>query len=120
MSSHLTTSPAARPPQSDQALDVLDAARAEWEGLAGPSADDPGPGHSERRRMPRSVTGGEPSRAVLVSRTWGSYQEMPGLRLFAHQAARLFGISLRTCQLVLDDFVKEGRLRRDSRGQYVR
>jgi hypothetical protein len=79
-----------------------------------------GPGHAERRQTPRGAPGFEPTRAQLVSTTLGSYEEMPGLSLFLPQAARLFGVSVRTCQVVLDDLVKERRLGRDGRGQYVR
>jgi hypothetical protein len=48
----------------------------------------------------------------------GAYQEMPGLSLLLPQAARLFGVRTRTCQVVLDDLVSDGRLRRTSDGQY--
>jgi DNA-binding IclR family transcriptional regulator len=48
----------------------------------------------------------------------GTYSEMPGLRLHLEQAARLFGLHRRTCQVVLEDLVRQGRLRRSSDGQY--
>ena len=109
------------PPQpSEQRLDDTDTARADWEGFAASSVLDSGPGRPERRRTPRGVAGFEPHRAQLVSRTLESYEEMPGQTLFAHQAARLFGISRTTCQLLLDDLVKEHRLTRDPSGQYAR
>ena len=96
-----------RRPRSERVLDAIDTARAEWEE------------HPERRRTPRGVPGFEPSRAQLVSATLESYKEMPGLTLFVPQAALLFGVSTRTCQLMLDDLVNDRRLRRDTRGQYV-
>ena len=139
----------ARPPGSEKAVDAIENGGAEWEGRPGPSAQEapapegrsgergagaesaaprcePGgaakedsPRHTERRRRPRGVPGFEPNRAQLVSTTLGSYREMPGLALFVHQAARLFAVSTGTCQLMLDDLVKDNRLRRDDRGQYV-
>lgn len=48
----------------------------------------------------------------------GTYREMPGLCLHVNQAARLFGLRPSTCQIVLDDLVAEGRLRRGAEGQY--
>jgi len=45
---------------------------------------------------------------------------MPGLALTVTQAARLFGISSGTCQLVLDALVEQKRLAQDARGQYIR
>lgn len=47
------------------------------------------------------------------------YREMPGLCLHLGQAARLFGLRTTICQLVLDDLVRQGRLRRANDGQYV-
>jgi hypothetical protein len=49
----------------------------------------------------------------------GTYREMPGLSLHLSQAARLFGIRRSTCQVVLDDMVRAGSLRRAQDGQYV-
>ena len=48
----------------------------------------------------------------------GTYGEMPGLRLYLEQAARLFGLHRGTCQVVLEDLVRAGRLRRSNDGQY--
>ena len=50
----------------------------------------------------------------------GTYREMPGLCLHLPQAARLFGVSVRTCQTVLDELVKTGQLHRMEDGQYRR
>jgi len=48
----------------------------------------------------------------------GAYREMPGLSLHLSQAARLFGVKPVTCQVVFDDLVEGGELRRTSDGQY--
>ena len=60
----------------------------------------------------------EPSRADLVSMILGSYREMPGLCLRVEQAARLFGVSVGTCNVVLPELVRQGRLRLDACRQY--
>jgi hypothetical protein len=73
---------------------------------------------SERRRTPRGGIHGEPARAHLVALILGTYAEMPGLSLHVHQAARLFGLREATCQVVLDDLVRDGRLRQSSDSQY--
>jgi len=129
VSNHPADSPRAGP-LSEHVFDANAMARAEWEGLPeSRSARDAAasnlqrPDRSpmvERRRTPRGVTGYEPHRAHLVSRTLGSYAEMPGLALTVTQAARLFGISSGTCQLVLDALVEQKRLAQDARGQYIR
>jgi hypothetical protein len=49
----------------------------------------------------------------------GTFLEMPGLRLHLNQAARLFGLRPRTCQVLLEDLVAQGHLRRAHDGQYV-
>lgn len=48
----------------------------------------------------------------------GCYREMPVLCLRVEQAARLFGVSVRTCNVVLPELVRQGRLRLDSDRQY--
>ena len=60
----------------------------------------------------------EPSRERLVAMIVGSYREMPGLCLHVHQAARLFGIGVATCQDVLEQLVESGELGRMADGQY--
>ena len=74
----------------------------------------------ERRRTPRGPVQGELPRAQLTSAVVGAYGEMPGLRLTLGQAARLFGLPDTTCRMVLDDLVKEGKLRRSVEGRYAR
>jgi predicted transcriptional regulator of viral defense system len=44
---------------------------------------------------------------------------MPGLNLTLDQAARLFGLRDNTCRVVLDDLIKDGKLRRSIEGRYV-
>lgn len=73
---------------------------------------------TDRRRSARGGVNGEASRGHLVALILGTYAEMPGLSLHAHQAARLFGLRETTCLVVLDDLVKQGRLRRAADGQY--
>jgi hypothetical protein len=75
-------------------------------------------GGTERRRNPRDTASGEPSRMRLVTMIEATYREMPGLSLSLNQAARLFGLRERTCHVLLDDLVRDGRLRRAADGQY--
>ena len=73
----------------------------------------------ERRDRVRGTVEGEPDRRHLVWMIVGTYREMPGLTLHLNQAARLFGLRPTTCQIVLDDLVRAGQLRRASDGQYT-
>lgn len=77
-------------------------------------------GIPERRHRTRDGVHGEPRRTELVARILGCYQEMPGLSLRLDQAARLFGLRTRTCEIVLEDLVRAGRLRRGPDGRYLR
>jgi hypothetical protein len=45
---------------------------------------------------------------------------MPGMTLRLEQAARLFGLRARTCEVVLGDLVRQRQLRRRPDGQYTR
>ena len=78
----------------------------------------PGAESLDRRRQQRGV-GAEPVRAELVAMVLGTFREMPGLCLHLNQAARLFGVHPTTCQVLLDDLVALGRLRRAHDGQYL-
>ena len=78
----------------------------------------PGAGSHDRRRQPRGGSA-EPVRAELVTMVLGTFREMPGLSLHLNQAARLFGVHSTTCQVLLDDLVALGRLRRAHDGQYL-
>ena len=73
---------------------------------------------AERRRLNRGTPEGGPPRGELVPMIVGTYNEMPGLKLHLNQAARLFGLRAETCQIVLDELVRNGRLRRTGDGQY--
>jgi hypothetical protein len=72
----------------------------------------------ERRRSPRGGVDAEPERTQLVARVLGAYAEMPGLSLHLHQAARLFGLRDRTCEVVLNDLVRDGRLSQSQDRRY--
>ena len=73
----------------------------------------------DRRHAERGTASTEPSRAELVAMILGTFREMPGLCLHLNQAARLFGVHPTTCQVLLDDLVALGRLRRAHDGQYL-
>ena len=73
----------------------------------------------DRRHAERGTASTEPSRAELVAMVLGTFREMPGLCLHLNQAARLFGVHPTTCQVLLDDLVALGRLRRAHDGQYL-
>jgi hypothetical protein len=77
-------------------------------------------GSLDRRRQSRGTPMGEPPRRDLETLILGVYRELPGLRLHLTQAARLFGLRVTTCQVVLDDLVRTGHLQRAADGQYGR
>ncbi len=56
----------------------------------------------------------------LLQRIRGEYLEMPGLRLTAEQATRLWSLDLGTCMTLLDALVDSKFLARTSDGQYMR
>ncbi len=58
--------------------------------------------------------------SALELRIRGEFREMPGMRLKAEQAMRLWSIDHATCQQALDDLVREGFLQRDAMGRYAR
>jgi hypothetical protein len=72
----------------------------------------------DRRRSVRDSVNGEPPRSQLVMLVLVTYDEIPGLSLSLNQAARLFGLRETTCLVLLDDLVREGRLRRSDDGHY--
>ena len=57
---------------------------------------------------------------TLMTRARSEYNEMPGLRLAAAQAARLWATDRSTSQRVLDDLVRTGFLSRTRHGHYLR
>lgn len=77
--------------------------------------------------MPAQI--GEPCTGYVFNRTpmsdlelriRGEYREMPGMRLRAEQAMRLWSLDRTTCENALDDLVREGFLHRDDTGRYAR
>ena len=54
------------------------------------------------------------------SRVLGSFLEMPGLSLRLDQAAKLFALDHRTCEVVLRELAATGQLRIAADGQYRR
>jgi hypothetical protein len=52
----------------------------------------------------------------IVRRIRGEYLEMPGLRVTARQARRLFGLDATTCDEVLAGLLQSGFLSRTSTG----
>ena len=55
----------------------------------------------------------------LVSRIRGEYTEMPGLRLTFAQACRLWQVDAPTCELLLEQLVRESFLRQTVDGFYI-
>ncbi len=53
-------------------------------------------------------------------RVSAEFLEMPGLKLTALQASRLFGLNPSECQSLLAQFVAQGFLIRTADGQYIR
>lgn len=73
----------------------------------------------DRRQGNRGAPFGESTRQQLTATILGCYNDLPGLSLHLQQSARLFGLRLRTCELVLNDLVRAGRLRREADGQHT-
>jgi hypothetical protein len=71
------------------------------------------PSHPERVR-------GRVDNASACQRVRGEYLEMPGVRLTAAQAARLFGLEPQVCGDVLAILVAERFLGRTQDGRFVR
>ena len=55
---------------------------------------------------------------ALATRVRGEYTEMPGLRLTARQAARLFGVSPTVAEAVLHELRQASVLARSSNGSF--
>ena len=56
----------------------------------------------------------------LLRRICSEYSEMPGLRVTAHQAQRLWGLDASTCHDALECLIDIGFLTLTSSGQYAR
>jgi hypothetical protein len=54
----------------------------------------------------------------IVRRIRGEFLEMPGLRLTARQAQRLFGLDATTCDEVLAELLQSGFLARTVNGMF--
>jgi hypothetical protein len=61
-----------------------------------------------------------PAIGEALVRVEGEYREMPGLSLTLPQAARLWGMDRRTCELVLAKLIERRVLKRAWNGTYVR
>lgn len=55
----------------------------------------------------------------LACRVTAEYREMPGLCLTVSQAARLWGLPPDVCRAVVDELVRQGVLRRTTKGTVV-
>jgi hypothetical protein len=75
--------------------------------------------HGERRRSPRGGAHGEPERSQLVPLILGTFKEMLGTRLSVAEARRMFGLREVTCRVVLEQLVKQHRLRHTRDGRYT-
>lgn len=60
-----------------------------------------------------------PSLDSLVARIRGEYLEMPGLRLTFAQACRLWQVDAPTCEMLLEQLVREAFLRKTLDGSYI-
>jgi hypothetical protein len=56
---------------------------------------------------------------ALVARIRGEYSEMPGLRLTLAQACRLWQLDASTCEVLLEQLVRETFLGKTPDGAYV-
>jgi len=57
---------------------------------------------------------------VVLPRMRGEFQEMPGLKLTARQARRLWGLDAPICDTLLHELVETGFLRLNADGSFVR
>ena len=56
----------------------------------------------------------------LVDRVRSEFLEMPGLRLTLPQAARLWGLDLRSCEAVVEALIRSAFLQRTATGAVTR
>jgi hypothetical protein len=66
------------------------------------------------------TTANSPSLDDLLRRICSEYIEMPGLRVTAHQAKRLWGLEASTCHDALECLIDIGFLTLTSSGHYAR
>jgi len=55
----------------------------------------------------------------LIGRIRGEYREMPGLRLTFAQACRLWQVDAPTCEMLLEQLVREAFLCKTGNGSYI-
>ena len=60
-----------------------------------------------------------PPHESLIARVRGEYREMPGLRLTFAQACRLWQLDASTCEMLLEQLVREAFLYKTGNGSYV-
>jgi hypothetical protein len=60
-----------------------------------------------------------PAPESLITRIRGEYREMPGLRLTFAQACRLWQMDAPTCEMLLEQLVRETFLRKTLDGAYI-
>lgn len=80
--------------------------------LAGATAIEPA------RPAPAHLPSSESQDTELTRRIRAEFLEMPGLRLTANQAARVFGVDAAHAVRLMDALIEEGMLIRDSGGVY--
>ena len=68
--------------------------------------------------MPSSSHPPAETTPIMAAIVAAEFREMPGMRLTVAQAQRLWHLSPDECDDVLDYLTREGRLQRDSAGQY--
>ena len=56
---------------------------------------------------------------ALAARVRGEYGEMPGLQLTIWEASRLWQVEMSTCEMLLEQLVREGFLYKMNSGAYV-
>jgi hypothetical protein len=67
-----------------------------------------------------AMTPGSTAPPSIVQQVRAEYLEMPGLRLTARQAARMWGLDVAETERVLGQLVEGGLLTRDAAGCYGR
>jgi hypothetical protein len=65
------------------------------------------------------MTGGDTPLGSLVARVRSEHCEMPGLRLTFAQACRLWQVDVATCEMLLEQLVRKGFLRKTVNGAYI-
>jgi hypothetical protein len=63
--------------------------------------------------------GDSPRLDSLVGRVRGEYCEMPGLQLTFAQACRLWQVDTSTCEMLLEQLLREGFLCKTDKGAYI-